>query len=138
LANACSAVESVACVGLAGAQEASTVLAACLNHVFERKLDRLEEKAKFTDADLFSEEMEDLANEDAIDEEIVRSVMEIVGKFLKSFKATYAPIFTQIFKDMYGQIFYKPDATEIEILSAVCIFCDYVEHTGDLIIDNGK
>jgi hypothetical protein len=44
----------------------------------------------------------------------------------------------QTFKDMYGQIFYKPDATEIELLSAVCIFCDYIEFTGDLMLDSGK
>lgn len=39
---------------------------------------------------------------------------------------------------MYSQLFYKPDATDIEIQSAVCIFDDYVEHTGDLMIENGK
>jgi hypothetical protein len=33
--------------------------------------------------------MEDLKAEDEIDEEIVRAVMEIVGKFLKAFNATY-------------------------------------------------
>lgn len=39
---------------------------------------------------------------------------------------------------MYNSIFYKPDATEIELLSAVCIFDDYIEYTGDTMLEQGQ
>jgi hypothetical protein len=64
--------------------------------------------------------------------------MEVVGNFLKSFKAQFQSVFLDCFRDMYSSLFYKQNATDIETLSAVCIFDDYVEHTGDAMLENGK
>lgn len=136
-----SAFEGIQCatvIGLPQANEISTLAARCVEAVFERKVERCTEKAKYTDEELYSEEIEGLKEEDEIDEEIVRAVMEVVGKFLKGFKQQYQQTFVQLFKSMYNSIFYKPDATEIELLSAVCIFDDYIEYTGDTMLEQGK
>jgi len=84
-----SAFEGIQCatvIGLPQANEISTLAARCVEAVFERKVERCTEKAKYTDEELYSEEIEGLKEEDEIDEEIVRAVMEVVGKFLKGFK----------------------------------------------------
>ena len=64
--------------------------------------------------------------------------MEIVGTLLKSFKSEFQPIFMQSFKEMYLHIFTKPQPTTKELVSAICIFDDYSEHTHDLMWENGK
>jgi len=87
---------------------------------------------------VYYEELDLLQEEDDIDDEIIRGTMVVIGHFLKSFKLEYQQVFTECFKNMYSQLFYKPNATDIEIQSAVCIFDDYVEHTGDLMVENGK
>lgn len=86
LINACEGVPCCSVIGLPQANEMSALLAKCVEAVFERKVGRQAEKAKYTDEELYTEELEVLKEEDEVDEEIVRAVMEVVGKFLKGFK----------------------------------------------------
>lgn len=84
--KACESVPNIATIGLPQATELSQLLANCVRSVFERKADRLEEKAAFHDPELFAEELDDLSKEDSVDSDIVYYVMKIVGVLLKGFK----------------------------------------------------
>lgn len=131
-------VENVAVVGLGYANELATTLSVQTKTVFTRKVSRNTEMQKYTDPELYSEELEELNAEEVVDNRILRTVMEIVGKLLKNFKKEFQTTFLTNFKDMYAQLFFKEKATEEELLSAVCIFDDYVEFTQDLMWDSGR
>ena len=89
LITSCTAVPSIAVIGLPEAVETSKILASTVNKVFERKINRSHEKAKYQGDDVYYEELDILQNEDDVDDEIVRGTMEIIGHFLKAFKQTY-------------------------------------------------
>ena len=90
------------------------------------------------DPELFADELEEHAEDENVDANIIYYVMKMVGLLLKGFKQQYAETFINYFKAIYGEIFYKPDATKAEINHAICIFDDYMEHTGDVMLENGK
>ncbi|CAG9329231.1 unnamed protein product [Blepharisma stoltei] len=126
-------VESVAVISLGQAYQLSALLAECLKDLFQRKIDRSQEVLMTFSEKILSE----LEDDENVDDEILKKIMEIVGKMMKSFKIQYQPIFSEFFKNVFGEILYKQNANENEILSSICIFCDYIEATGDLMIING-
>ena len=130
-----SEVKCGSVVGLAIAHNLAEVLSSCVKSAYNRKLERVLQKSKFLDPDIYSEELEELEIQDETDEAIMQKVMEIVGFLLKGFKTQFQQIFLKHFKELYGQIFQKQDATDNEVLWAICIFDDYLEFTGDLLVD---
>ncbi|CAG9323812.1 unnamed protein product [Blepharisma stoltei] len=133
-----NAVPSAAVIGLGAAHELSSILANSVREVFNRKIERGREKEKLADMELYEEEITEIEDDENADDSVLQKVMEIVGKMLKSFKTQFQPIFLEYFKNLYGELLYKPNATENEILYAICVFCDYVEFTGDLIAIDGN
>ncbi|CAG9321782.1 unnamed protein product [Blepharisma stoltei] len=131
-------VENVAVVGLGYANELAQTLSNQTKAVFTRKVERSTEIQKYTDPELYSEELEVLNEEETTDNKILRTTMEVVGKLLKNFRKEFQATFLTCFKDMYAQLFFKEKATDEELLSAICIFDDYVEFTQDLMWDSGR
>jgi len=131
-------VQNLAVVGLAGANELANLLASHAKQVFERKVARANEMQQFADPELYTDEIEMLKSEDEVDDKILQTVMEVVGKLLRSFKSEFQSTFLNCFKDMYSQLLVKASPSDLELLSAVCMFDDYVEYTHDLMWDNDK
>lgn len=126
-------VENKAVIGLATANNIAAATANSVKNLFERKNLRKSELKDFEDPDLYTDEIEAIAEEEETDDKILSGVMEIVGMLLKGFKKEFQTTFLSYFKSLYGEIFFRDSATENEILSAVCIFDDYVENTQDLL-----
>ena len=131
-------VQNKAVIGLATANEIAATTATCVKNVFERKVARKTEMKEFNDPELYTDEIEGLKEEDEVDDKILSGVMEVVGMLLKGFKKEFQTTFLNYFKGLYGEIFFKENATDNEILSAICIFDDYVENTQDLLWTNNS
>lgn len=125
--------ENKAVIGLAAANEIAVATSTHVRYVFDRKAQRKEEVKGFSDPDLYADEIEAIKEENEVDEKILSGVMEVVGMLLKGFKKEFQGTFLQYFKTLYGEVFFKEGATDGEILSAICIFDDYVENTQDLM-----
>lgn len=138
LLTALEASNSVAFLGLAQANELATILSERVRDVFNRKVTRQTEAQGYKDTELYAEELKELKQDDELDNKILNLVMEIVGKLLKSFRKEFQPTFTSCFTRLYSELLTKPHATDVEKLSAICIFDDYIEFTQDLMFDNGK
>ena len=125
-------------IGLATANDLAALLAETVKAAFSRKVQREPEIKKLLKQETEGEELEELESEGARDDEIVRKVMEVTGSLLKSFKTQFQPAFAQYFKSLYAELFVKESPSDVELLSAVCIFDDYVEHTGDVMVSEGR
>lgn len=125
--------QNKAVIGLAAANEIALTTATCISNVFGRKGQRKAEMLNYQDADMYADEIEAIKEEEEIDDKILSGVMEVVGMLLKGFKKEFQGTFLQYFKTLYGEIFTKEGSTENEILAAICIFDDYIEHTQDLM-----
>lgn len=125
--------QNKAVIGLAAANEIALTTANCISNVFGRKGQRKAEMQNYQDPDMYADEIEAINEEEEIDDKILSGVMEVVGMLLKGFKKEFQGTFLQYFKTLYGEIFTKEGSTENEILAAICIFDDYIEHTQDLM-----
>ena len=125
-------------IGLATANDVAALLAETVKAAFSRKVQREPVLTKLLKQETEGEELEDLQADGARDDEIVRKVMEVTGNLLKSFKTQFQPAFSQYFKTLYAELFVKESPSDVELLSAVCIFDDYVEHTGDVMVSEGR
>ncbi|OMJ68928.1 hypothetical protein SteCoe_33475 [Stentor coeruleus] len=65
-------------------------------------------------------------------------IMEIVSVLLRSFKEQFKPIFAENFQGVFGELLYKQEIGDNEILTSLCVFCDYVEYTHDIIVKGDK
>lgn len=65
-------------------------------------------------------------------------IMEIISVLLRSFREQFKPIFAENFQGIFGEIFYKQEVGDYEILTSLCVFCDYIEYTHDVIIQGEK
>jgi len=129
------AVEVPAVVGLPAALQLCQVLAETLAHVFERKITR-DREFKQTDK---GEDQEELQEDEETDDNILRRAMEVIGTLLKAFRRDLQPAFKQCFQSYYEALLSKACASDMETLSAVCVFDDYLEHTGDLsVLPDGR
>ncbi|CAG9318757.1 unnamed protein product [Blepharisma stoltei] len=125
-------------IGLDSAKSLSVLLSNHAKLLISRKEKRDAEFQQYLNVDLHRQEIELLEKEEILDNKILRLIMEIIGKLLKSFKKDFQNIFLMNFKDIYAQYLFKDDAEKLEILSALCIFIDYVEFTEDLFWEPGK
>lgn len=132
LLSCMESVQSVAIIGISQAYELSKLLSGYLNLVFARKLER----SSLNSLALSTIETQGLEDAEKIDDQILQKTIEIIGKMLKSFKTQYSQIFIDLFKNVFGGLLYKNAASDAETLSAICIFCDYIEFTHDLLITN--
>ena len=130
ISKALSAVDMPAVIGLPTALQLCQLLAETLAHVFDRKLNRARELKHIEKG----EDQEDLEDDELVDDDIVRRVMEVVGTLLKAFRRDLQPAFKQCFQSYYEALLAKAGASDVETLSAVCIFDDYMEHTEDVLI----
>lgn len=129
------AVQAPAVIGLPAALQLCQVLTEVLGHVFDRKITRAQE-LKQTEK---GEDQEELEEDEATDDDILRRTMEVIGTLLKAFRRDIQPAFKQCFQSYYEALLAKVCASDVETLSAVCVFDDYLEHTGDLsILPDGR
>ena len=128
-------LSNVCIIGLANAHILSTVLVDVLKNILSRKSNR-KNKLNGMDSLLYQKEITNMQEDDEIDDEIMKLIMETVGVLLRSFKTSFSSVFLSCFKNLYGEIFYKSFACESEILNALCLFCDYIEYTGDALIQD--
>lgn len=129
---------NISVIGLSNCANIASNLSECLKAVFSRKVSRMPQLEKYSKSEEYEEELAELQSEEDIDDEIIRSTMEIIGKFLQTFKTQFQSIFLQYFKNIYAELFYKQNTSDMEILSAICVFDDYIEHTHDLMLNEGK
>jgi hypothetical protein len=129
---------NISVIGLSTCVTIASTLSECLRSVFTRKVDRMPLLDSYSKSEEYEEELAALQDEEDIDDEIIRSTMEIIGKFLQTFKTQFQGIFLEHFKNIYAELFYKHNSSDIEILSAICVFDDYIEHTHDLMLNEGK
>ena len=129
-------ITNLCCIGLSGAMKLSEILANCVSEVYTRKNIKENVKTGMKDPSLYCEELEVMQESEQIDEEILRNTVDMIGLLLKSFKKQFQPCFSAHFQRLFGEIFLKPNKTDSELISAICLFCDYIEHTGDLLESN--
>lgn len=129
------AVEAPAVVGLPAALQLCQVLSETLAHVFERKITRDRELKQAEKG----EDQEALEKDEETDDDILRRAMEVIGTLLKAFRRDLQQAFKQCFQSYYEALLAKACASDVETLSAVCVFDDYLEHTGDLsVLPDGR
>ena len=129
-------IGSLAALGLTGAIEISKILAECIREVYNRRETRTNAMRSIASMIVCAEEMEIMKEAEEVDEQILRNSIDIVGFLLKSFKTQFQGCFTTYFRGLVGELFYKPDASDSQLISSCCLFCDYIEHTGDLLENN--
>lgn len=129
---------NISVIGLSTCVTIASTLSECLRSVFTRKVERMPNLDSYSKSEEYESELAELQYEEDIDDEIIRSTMEIIGKFLQTFKTQFQGIFLEHFKNIYAELFYKQNSNDIEILSAICVFDDYIEHTHDLMLNEGK
>ena len=129
-------VQSLSVLGLAGASKLSELLAESVKKVYIRKNTRKNLRIGINDPSLYTEELETMEDAEKIDEEILRNSVDMIGLLLKSFKKQFQGCFNIHFQGLFGELFSKPNASNTELISSLCLFCDYVEHTGDLLENN--
>lgn len=123
-------------IRLQGARTLSELLSRCIKVMIQRKGERLSYKAGITDEGLYTEELKNLEKGENIDEELLRGVVDLVGLLLKTFKSQFKPYFQEYFQGLIGEILYKKEPSEREIVTCICLFCDYIEHINDLLISS--
>ncbi|OMJ75278.1 hypothetical protein SteCoe_25637 [Stentor coeruleus] len=127
--------ENLNFIGLPGAQTLSEVLAENIKAVFIRGKKRKEIFSKTSDKMLLQDEPKNLSEFENIDIQILRSSVDLIGLLLKSFKTDFLKIFQTYFQTLLGGLLYDPESTDDEIISSLCLFCDYIEYTGDLLFN---
>lgn len=125
--------EELSKIGLDTGKEIAVLLSNHAKSLISRKTKRDQDFQNISNHDLYKDKITQIESEEIIDNKILRLVMEVIGKLLKAFKKDLQSIFLIHFKDIYAQYFYKENAEKLEILSAICIFVDYVEFCEDLM-----
>lgn len=138
LLSSLEAIQSHNCIGLSNAHELSAILGEVVRKVQDRKTIRVFTLKELEDSELYSEDLDQIWETDAADDKILIKVMEVVGVFLKAFKSQFQQTFREHFEQQYAGIFYKTKPSIQETLSAICIFDDYIEFTGDLFFADGR
>lgn len=69
--------------------------------------------------------------------EQVAFITEIVCLLMKSFRDKFKPLFFQELQTIFAKLLYDCMLDSEILLSALCIYCDFVEFTGDLLVSNG-
>lgn len=64
--------------------------------------------------------------------------MEFLGIFLKKFGPEYQPIFQQFFYQFFKNLLEKTSPVHNELLSAICVFDDYLEYVRDFAWEGGR
>lgn len=123
-------------IGLTGAIQLSEILGNCIREVYSRKAYRTSTLNSITNPSLYSEELELIEEAEELDNSILQNTVDLIGYLLKAFKMQFQSCFTSNFKGLIGELFYKSGATDSELISACCLFCDYIENTGDLLENN--
>lgn len=129
-------MQDLTVIGLEGAGSLSEVLSECIKVVIKRKTNRFIYKSGITDAGLYTEELKNLEKSEKTDDELLRNTVDLAGILLKSFKIQFQPQFQKYFQGLIGEFLYKKAPSDNELVSSLCLFCDYIEHTGDLIISS--
>ena len=137
LAKIFSGFGSVTAIGLSTAQLLSSILAELLRSSMTRKVAAQEQGAGLS-PELHFKELKETTKKIDTEDAIMSSIMEIIASLLDSFKKSFQSIFLSHFHSFFGEIFYNTSSTESEILTALCLFCDYIEHTGDVFCQNSK
>lgn len=130
--------EVLTSIGLSGALKVSETLSECIKEVFSRKSVRNTIRSRISDCSLYTEELEVMEEAESIDMKILRDSVELIGILLKSFKSQFQSIFISNFHSLMGGLLCNPSSTEDELISSICLFCDYIEHTGDLLEFNSS
>ena len=129
-------LENISCIGLTESMNLSILLSSCISSIIQRKNARLELNQKFSlQTPEGIQEFEDLEN---IDDELLRVCMDLTGFLLKSFRKDFLHLFKEYFQGLVGELLYKNRPSESELVAGLCLFCDYIEHTGDLMLNNGN
>lgn len=130
------ALESISCIGLSESLNLSILLSTCITCIIQRKNSRLDQNSNLKHQT--PETIQDLENLENTDDDLLRVCMDLTGFLLKSFKKDFLPLFKEYFQGLVGELLYKSQPSEAELVAGLCLFCDYIEHTGDLMLNNGN
>jgi hypothetical protein len=109
-------------LSLQGAGKVSEILSSCFRVVVRSKEKRetSQKEQKFN----------------RINEDILKTCVELIGILLKSFKIAFLPIFEQYFQGLVGELLYKQSPSDLDLLAGLNLFSFYIESTGDLMCTN--
>jgi hypothetical protein len=68
----------------------------------------------------------------------IKFISESICILLKSFKQSFSPLFTSDFQLSFSNFLWSPSASSEQVLSALNIFCDFVEFTGNLLVQHSS
>lgn len=127
-----SQFDTITVIGISTAQTLSNCLLVVLkNSAIRKNIHQVHISG--LDTTLYMQEIQEAEKKIQIEDEIVCCVMEIIGSLLRSFKTSFQTLFLSSFDRFFREAFYKNSPTENEILNSLCMFCDYIECTGDVL-----
>ncbi|OMJ86171.1 hypothetical protein SteCoe_12375 [Stentor coeruleus] len=127
--------ENISFIGITGAQALAEVLSENIKAVILRGKKRKVFIGTVGNGKLYCEELENIKESEEIDAKILRNSVDFIGILMKSFKNEFLGFFKVHFQSLFGELLYDSEASDHEILSSLCLFCDYIEFTGDLLVN---
>lgn len=102
------------------------MVATLIDGIFNRRRERITRR-KEEDHD--EEEEEKISEEEERDQEIMSQLAEFVGHCVKYCKQSFMPFFDQLVPRVNDML--KPESQASDRQSALCIYCDLVDHMGN-------
>ncbi|OMJ73643.1 hypothetical protein SteCoe_27630 [Stentor coeruleus] len=126
---------NISFIGITGAQTLAEVLSENIKAVILRGKKRKAFVNAVGDGKLYCEELENIKESEEVDAKILRNSVDLIGILMKSFKSQFLGFFRVHFQSLLGELLYDSEASDDETLSSLCLFCDYIEFTGDLLVN---